>query len=448
MIFYTTDITPRLRYITEFIGQQVIGKAFILTTDVSQYKNYEGPRINYSNSKIADDEFWLLPHSLLFEKGIRRQLISCFEYHEQKAFFKTGGDLSFDIFAASFYLLSRYEEYLPYSKDIYGRYAHENSLAFKENFLQLPLINIWLQNLKEKLRQKFSLLTPARRSFSEGGTHHPVAIGSPFTFLPTYDIDEAYSYKHKSWWRNAGAVAKAVLGGQWSKIRERRNVLKGKEQDPYNSYDWMDQLHGQFHLEPRYFFLVAECTGRYDRNILPKEKALRQLIKRHAEKYKIGIHPSWQSGDNHFLIQKETAIIRQITGNSITISRQHFIRFTLPETFRYLANAGIKEDFSMGYGSINGFRASVASPFYWYDLEKEETTSLLLHPFCFMDANSFFEQKYSPQQALEEMRHYYREVKAVNGTLITLWHNTFLGTDPLFAGWREVYRQFIEEIAV
>ena len=199
-------------------------------------------------------------------------------------------------------------------------------------------------------------------------------------------------------------------------------------------------------MHPRYFFLVAEKTGKYDRNILPGETALQVLIKHHADKYNIGIHPSWQSGDDPSLIKKEIETIEHIATIKVTASRQHFIRFTLPQTFRHLINAGIKEDFSMGYGSINGFRASVASPFHWYDLEKEETTYLLLYPFCYMEANSFHEQKQTPQQALEEMRSYRNEVKKVNGTLITIWHNTFLGTDNLFNGWREVYAQFVREI--
>jgi len=104
--------------------------------------------------------------------------------------------------------------------------------------------------------------------------------------------------------------------------------------------------------------------------------------------------------------------------------------------------AGYKEDFSMGYGSINGFRASVASPFYLYDLEKEEPTNLLLYPFCYMEANSFFEQKFSPAQALEEMQHYYQQVKKVNGTFISIWHNTFLGTDDGLQEWSDDCRRF------
>ena len=98
----------------------------------------------------------------------------------------------------------------------------------------------------------------------------------------------------------------------------------------------------------------------------------------------------------------------------------------------------------MGYGSINGFRASIATPYYWYDIEHEERTSLRLHPFAFMDANAFFEQKQTAEQTLREALFYYKAVREVNGELVTIWHNTFLGTDHLFKGWRELYAQFLQ----
>ena len=431
MIIFSNTITPRLRYITDFIGKEIGGTGFILTDNITDLKNSGDLRINYSNERITADEFWLQPHTLLFEKGTRDQNTECFEINNNKAFFKTNGDLPFDIFAASFYLLSRYEEYQPHQKDKYGRYAHENSLAFKENFLNLPLINIWLQYFIEKLKQRVSRFT---------------IHDSRFTFLPTYDIDEAWSYKHKGWLRSSGAAIKDLLKGDMKNFALRRKVLNNKAEDPFDSYDWMDNLHRQYKLRPKYFFLVPGTTAKYDRNILPKEAALQGLIKRHADNYDIGIHPSWQSGDDPLLLQKEIQTIENLTKLKITSSRQHFIRFTLPETFRQLIGAGIKEDLSMGYGSINGFRASVASPFYWYDLEKEQQTNLLLYPFCYMEANSFYEQKFTPGQALEEMCHYYNEVKKVNGTLITIWHNTFLGTDERFKGWRECYKKFFDQV--
>ena len=238
-----------------------------------------------------------------------------------------------------------------------------------------------------------------------------------------------------------------MVKGNWKQFRERINVLNGKQKDPFDTYGWLNQLHQQYNLKPYYFFLLAERTSRYDKNISPRQKALQALIGDHLIRYPVAIHPSWRSGDEYSLLKKEIDILQNITGNKVLSSRQHYIRFTLPETFRRLIDEGIQFDFSMGYGSINGFRASVASPFYWYDLEKEKQTELMLFPFCYMDANSFYEQKYTAQQALEEMRHYYKVVKSVNGTFIMIWHNNFLGTDELYAGWKEVYEQFIKEVA-
>ena len=431
VIVYSEKITPRLQYITDFIGKEITGNSFELTDDVDVFKNYSGPKINYSGNRINNEQLIINNCPLLFETTIKELNIECFEVKNFKAFFKTTGDYPFDIFAASFYLLSRYEEYLPHKQDMYGRYAHENSLAYREGFLKLPLINIWIEDFKTTIKRKFSLF--------------PFHF-SPFTFQPTYDIDEAYSYKHKSWLRTFGGISKSLVKGEWSAVKERLKVIRGKAKDPFDCFDWMDALHEKHKLKPIYFFHVAATNARYDKNILPTEPAMKQLIKRHAEKYRMAVHPSWQSGDDETLLEKEIETLQNITGKKITASRQHYIRFTLPHTFRRLIQAGITDDYSMGYGSINGFRASVASAFYWYDLEKEETTSLLLHPYCFMEANSFFEQKLSSEQAFEEMLQYYHTVKSVNGTMITLWHNTFLGTSELYASWGEQYRKFIEII--
>jgi hypothetical protein len=132
---------------------------------------------------------------------------------------------------------------------------------------------------------------------------------------------------------------------------------------------------------------------------------------------------------------------------TVTSSRQHFIRMHLPTTYLQLISAGIRNDYTMGYGSINGFRASIASSFFWYDLKNEVTTQLLVHPFCFMDANSFYEQKNAPEEALQELMQLHDEIRKVHGTMITIWHNSFLGTDPYFKGWREVYERFIDSVS-
>ena len=171
-----------------------------------------------------------------------------------------------------------------------------------------------------------------------------------------------------------------------------------------------------------------------------------KLIQQHAKKYSIGIHPSWQSGDKPALLKTEKEQLEAISETTVTKSRQHYIRFTLPGGYRQLLENGITDDYSMGYGTTNGFRASVASSFYWYDLQQNESTLLRIHPFCYMEANSFYQQKYTAAEAYEELMRYYSICKEVSGQLITIWHNNFLGTDPQFAGWRAFYKQFIFQI--
>jgi hypothetical protein len=198
-------------------------------------------------------------------------------------------------------------------------------------------------------------------------------------------------------------------------------------------------------MRPYYFFLAAARCKGVDRNTPLSGPGLQELILYHSIGSRLGIHPSWQSSDQVSLLKEELEWMEYVSGQKIIRSRQHYIRFSLPETYRRLLKYGIEQDFSMGYGSVNGFRASVASSFYWYDLDKEEQTTLRLFPFCFMDANAYYEQHFSAGQAMTELMDYYRSIRKVNGLMVTIWHNSILGRSPEFAGWREVYEVFLKE---
>lgn len=425
MLLVYSDITSsRLQYTCDFIFKEQFGIDYKITIDSESFRNHAGAKINYSNSRM-EDAYTIKSQSLLFEQDIKEQTINCVDLNNYKAFFKTSdSDFPFDIFAAIFYLLSRYEEYLPHEKDMYGRFAHENSISFKEGFLNKPVINIWLTDFSSSLKKIFPALTFKTKTFN---------------FLPTYDIDIAYSFKHKGFIRNLGGFIK-------SPSLERLAVLAGLKKDPFDSFDFMDKLHTEFNLNPVYFFLVATSGSLYDKNISPYSNAMWQLIKRHAKKYRSGLHPSWRSNNNFSILLKEKKILETAGKMEVNISRQHYLKMSMPQTYQELIKAGIEADYSMGYGSINGFRASVASTFYWYDLTTEKTTSLQLYPFCYMDANSFYEQNLDAGQALEELQYYLNECKKVNGFFISIFHNNFLGTDKQFTGWKEMYTKFISQV--
>ncbi|MEJ7766305.1 MAG: polysaccharide deacetylase family protein [Chitinophagaceae bacterium] len=429
MLLYSSESSPRLSYITSFIGHELFRQIIRITTNKQEFRSHEGPKINYSTKVLAGNEFKISNVALLFEKHITSQQPECFVNAGHKAFFQTiESDFPFDIFAAAFYLLSRYEEYTEHTLDQYGRYSHVNSLAFKESFIHLPLVNIWLKDLKIALSKKFPDLV-----------YHP----GKFIFNPTYDIDIAYSYANKGARRNCGGFLQSASRMQWNCIIERAAVLLNKRNDPFDCFERLNNLHSNYGVKALYFFLVAEKTKQYDRNILPKSAALQELIRFHAARYQIGIHPSWQSGESEKVLKKEVRLLEKVSGEKIVNSRQHYLRLTLPETYRTLLNAGIENDYSLGYGNVNGFRASVASSFYWYDLRKDEPTGLQIFPFCFMDATAYYHQKLTPLQALDELMSYFNSIRSVNGLMITIWHNHILGTGREFEGWPQVHEKFL-----
>ena len=293
----------------EYVVQTILGNDTIITRDVLKFSNSSLQKINYSSTDFNEESLWVMPYGLLESKNIETQDITCFEWNGLKAFFKTNGKLPFDIFSASFYLLTRYEEYFDgYKTDAYGNYHHENSVAFKENFLHLPLINLWLQEIEN--HYKFSM------------------PNSQFLIVPTYDVDIAYCYKHHSLLKNIGGFVKD-LAKRKGTFKQRLLVLLNYKKDAYDVFDWLHQLHLEKKLKPIYFFLVAKNRSQFDKNALPKSKGMVGLIKQISKQYIIGIHPSFVSNNNENILQNEIKYLQKITNKNITISRQHYLQLSL-----------------------------------------------------------------------------------------------------------------------
>lgn len=435
MLIYCSEPSPRLQYVIDFISEEILLQQAAITQDAEVFRHYDGIRINYSKQHFDHVEYMILPHGLLRETGVARQTIEMIRWQQLPAFFATPGpQINFDLFAALFYLLSRYEEYLPHEKDEFGRFSHKASLAYQQDFLDRPLINEWMELWKQELLIQFPNAVFRRKNYR---------------FIPTYDIDMLYSFRGKPLWRNFGGAVRSVVQGKFQEAVLRWKVLRGKAKDPYDAYEWLDALHLYCRVKPIYFFLVAQKQTGLDKNIPTAFKPFQEMINYYASVYKIGLHPSWQSSmeEGNRILREEKEWLEVIADLEMEKSRQHFIKFSLPDGYQRLLDVGIKQDYSMGYGTINGFRASVASSFNWYNLETNTSTGLRVYPFCFMDANAFFEQRLTPQQGYTELMKYYAAVKKVKGCFITIWHNNFLGTAPQFRGWRELYEIFMREDA-
>ena len=416
MIVFSENTSPRLNYIIDTLFPATT----IRTNNREEFLQYPGKKLNYSNEKISSNEIFVKPYSLLFEKNISPQQVEVFKWNGIPAFFKTGGDIPFDLLAASFYLVSRYEEYFSWEPDEYGRFPHISSIAFKNQFLEIPVIDQWITKI------------------------FPPKSEPQFSLIPTFDIDIAYKYLQKPFAKNFILGIKEFIFVKWRSLSYRMNVRNANQQDPFDVFDFIHTLAKKFSLQPIYFFLLAYKNGGYDKNISPQNKGMRDLISRVAQKNKTGIHPSWQSGENENILSEEIKILQQLSLQKVTTSRQHYIRMKLPNTYRALIANGIAEDYSMGYGSINGFRASTSKPSFWYDLEKEEKTNLKIYPFCYMDANSIFEEKLNPKETEAELEFYKKITTGTYGQMIGIWHNHFLTNEKEWLPWRNVFEKFIE----
>jgi hypothetical protein len=387
-------------------------------------------KISYAPQPVSDEnEIFIWQHPLLLETDIRQQTIATGLFEEEPIFFQSTHSqsfLPFDIFALSFYLLTRYEEYLPHHKDRYGRFPASESLACKTGFLQKPLVDILVLKFAQKLQVVF-----------------PEINGEPPTptYIATYDIDHAYAYRHKGFIRTAGGLIKQLLRLDWKEIINRIAVLTGKKPDPYDTYAYMETIRQQYNLNCYYFILCAG-KSKYDRGLNPKNRKLQETIRQLHTRGKIGCHPSFASSSSPSKLSHEINSLADITGEKIRFSRSHYLLLDFPETYKQFIANGIAMDFTLGYPELPGFRASTCKAFHFFDLSTNEQTSLRLLPLAYMEATFQNYMQLKPDEAFVWIKYLIYMVKAVNGTLVSLWHNE--GFEKNGEDWKKIYEHSLE----
>lgn len=434
LLVYTPVVTPRLKYIFNLILKELAGMDFRLTSSSDDFHNHDGPKINYSNEPF-NKELFFGSYGLLQERGIKDKSgdTEVFNWENTVGFFqlKQEAAIPFDVFSASFYLVTRYEEYLPHIKDAHNRFTANQSLAFNNNFLQKPVVNIWAEKIKSIIKNKFPEI---------------ITKENKYKFISTIDIDNAFAYIQKGGLRTVGALLRSLFLLNFPEFVERFKVIIGLEKDPYDTYDFMLELHKKYNLETIYFFLVGEY-GENDKNLSIKNTKFQTLIKTLADYGKVGVHPSYGSSKEPDKLRKELNSLTRILKRDVTKSRQHFLRLNLPFTYRNLIDLDITEDYTMGYANDVGFRAGICSPFRFYDIDLENETTLTIFPFAVMDATLLYYLKIPEKEAINHIKPLVNEVRAVNGHFISLWHNESLSDKFPWTNWKYVYSEMVDYAA-
>ncbi len=429
LLIYTPKITKRINYIFNLYFVQLLATPYELTSNADLFIAHTEAKFSYASNPFGQELFFQ-SSDLLFKTGIEGQDLNYFLFEKNAAFYPTyhsKSALPFDPFAAAFYLVTRYEEYLPYMRDRFGRFEAGESFAGQKEFLRKPVVNIWAQKIKEILTSHFPELSFAKRQYQ---------------FTPTIDIDSAYAYKYKGAVRTIGGIVSALSKLELREISERIRVILGLRKDPFDTYNYQLMIQRRYQLQPIYFILLADY-GRLDKNLPVTNRHFQVLIKSLSDYSQVGIHPSVASGEDFSKLKIEIDRLNRILNREITQSRQHFLRLNFPSTYRNLIQLDITDDYTMGYASEPGFRAGICDPFYFYDLDMETVTKLMIHPFQLMEGTLKDYMNKTPEQSLAIMKLLIDEVKAVDGTFISLWHNESLSDQKRWAGWRKVYEDMI-----
>jgi hypothetical protein len=429
ILVYTHKITPRVRYIFKHILTRTLLIPVSFTTKVEEFVAHNGPKLTYTKAPLGK-EFFIKSNPLLFEQGVNDLEINVQKWEEIPCFFATGSKsaIPFDFFAASFYLISRYEEYLPHVKDLHGRYTAPESLAYNNGFLEKPVVDIWAYKLLAKLKEKFPDYEYKNRAYK---------------YLSTIDIDNAFAYKYKNFIRTLGGFLNDIFKFRLLDIWYRFIVVLNIKKDPFDTFQRILKVRKTKDIKTIFFCSIGDYTT-FDTNVSASKNKYRLLIKELVDYASVGLHPSYFTMQNAAMLKKEKERLESITHAPVKRSRQHYLRFNLPETYQQLIDLEIEEDYSMGYASRVGFRAGTCTPFYFYDLDFEIQTPLKVFPFALMDTTLNDYLKITPKQSLGKIRDLRNEVKAVNGTFITLFHNESLSNHLRWRGWKRLYESMIK----
>ena len=427
LLVYTHKITPRLRYVFKHICTRILGIQVDFTTNVEEFIAHKSLKMSYSRQPLGN-EIFIRAHNLLFEQGLSDVDINVQDWEQTKCFFPTNekSSLPYDIFAASFYLLCRYEEYLPHVKDEYGRFTATESLALKSGFLKQPVVDIWAYKFKAVLQEQY-------KDFE-----FPIKT---YKVQPIIDVPMAYYFKQKGLLRSIGGTLNDLIRLKFKRFYHRYLVMAGFKRDPYDTFKWIINKQKTSKYKFIVFFLIGDFST-YDKNINVNRKKFVSLIKSVADYCKVGLKASFFALHDFEILKKEKKKMESIVNYELEASRNSFSKINLPESYRNLIELEIKEDYTMGYLNQVGFRAGTCTPFLFYDLDYEVQTPLQIHSFHCIDyallkIHSYLDKK-------EELQRVIDQVKQVNGTFTPIFHNYSFGDDERWKGFRDLFTLILE----
>jgi hypothetical protein len=333
-----------------------------------------------------------------------------------------------DIVGMVFFMLTRWEESLPSEKDRHDRFQSKHSFVVKNNIERRAIIDEWADWLSSNIKSLDSTV-----KFKE----------QKFRCFPTHDIDSL-----KKW-----SSIKSVLEHFWLGIKHKGihyafynlfagtlSVLGLRKDDNDTIYDLMKT--SEINDQKSYFFFITggktKFEGRYD-----FEKDIPQSLLNEIEQrgHFLGLHPSYDSYNNDKIFKSEVQSAKKRFNPKF--GRQHFLRFSIPETWKLWDEYSFTWESSVGFADQLGFRCGTCKSFRVFDISEEKMLNLKEMPLIVMDQTLINYLKLPPEKALEVSLEMVNTVKRHKGNFVILWHNASLKGSE-FGKYRSVYESILK----
>ncbi len=335
-----------------------------------------------------------------------------------------------DIFSASFFMLTRWEEYVNKNRDNHNRFPAYESLAYKQGFLDRAIVNEYVEWLKQELLRLDSSLKFKEREFE---------------LILTHDVDAPLL--HSSFMHHIKASILDIVQRKSIKLFINRNVdyLKIKlfnKQDPFDTFDYIMSLSEKVGLKS-YFFFMAKGTSSYDNMYKSSDKFIKKLIKNIKKRgHFIGIHPTYNAYNNPAQFKKEKEELERSFNTKISFGREHYLRFEVPTTWQIWEDNNMEWDSTLSYADKEGFRCGVCYPYSAFNILTRKKLKLKERPLIVMEGSfATYQANVSPVEMKKKIEGLMEQVKRYNGEFVLLWHNSSFNTDD----WKK-YKMVYESI--
>jgi hypothetical protein len=319
-----------------------------------------------------------------------------------------------DLFASSFFMLTRWEEYLDEKRDHHQRSLSIESVARKYNFLHRPIVNEYVEMVWSML--KFLGIKQRRKP-------------REYQSIPTHDVDFPLRYfsAHKVF-REIGrdVIKNRIYRDAFKKLKAFIGIKLGFQRDPYDTFDYMIDFEKSLGLRSYFFFMAEGTNALYDDDYDIQSPFILNLVEKIKKAgHYIGIHPSYDTLHSKEQLKREKRHLESLIGKEVLCGRQHYLRFEVPTTWQYWEDLSMVWDSTLTYADREGFRCGVCYEYHLFNISTRQKLSLKERPLIVMEGSFFIYQSSLSLEMIEErVTKLISEVKKYRGNFVFLWHNS------------------------